>query len=132
MSDTKGGYPAGRSEGELKPPPVSVTRLQRAMLLHGTDFDRSHYGPVTGAAVEQIRSTRQGTGVKRFVMVRDEDVSGVSGTGIVAEGVKFSDGVCVIHWCGEYPTSTVHERGIDSILAIHGHEGRTRIEWLDE
>lgn len=66
-----------------------------------------------------------------FNLVRDIDVSGVSGTGVVAEGVEFSDGVVALRWTTEWPTSTVlHDRGIDSILAIHGHEGRTHIEFL--
>lgn len=30
--------------------------------------------------------------MRRFELHREEDVSGVSGTGVVAEGVAFSDG----------------------------------------
>jgi hypothetical protein len=30
--------------------------------------------------------------MRLFLLIRNEDVSGVSGTGIVAEGVEFSDG----------------------------------------
>lgn len=63
-----------------------------------------------------------------FVLVRDEDVSGVSGTGIVAEGVEFSSGTVALKWTSDWPTSVVfHERGIESVRAIHGHAGRTRI-----
>jgi len=36
--------------------------------------------------------------MRRFLLVRDCDPSGVSGTGIVAEGVQFSDGTAVMHW----------------------------------
>jgi hypothetical protein len=39
--------------------------------------------------------------MKRFRLVRDRDVSGVSGTGIVAEGTMFSDGTCVLRWLTE-------------------------------
>lgn len=62
-----------------------------------------------------------------FELVRDADVSGVSGTGKVAEGVIFSDGEAVIHWLGTWPTTTPHPAGIRSIKAVHGHGGATRI-----
>lgn len=72
--------------------------------------------------------------MRRFELHRDEDVSGVSGTGIVAEGVAFSDGGPVaLRWTSEWPTSVVfHDRGIESLEAVHGHNGRTRIVWLDQ
>lgn len=70
--------------------------------------------------------------VRRFVLRRVEDVSGVSGTGIVAEGVLFSSGVAVLQWLSDFPTSVVfHQRGLDSIEAVHGHNGRTIIDWID-
>ncbi len=69
---------------------------------------------------------------KRFILQRDVDETGVSGTGIVAEGVLFSDGVVSLHWTSEFPTSVVfHHRGIESVEAIHGHNGKTRIIFLD-
>lgn len=70
-------------------------------------------------------------GMRLFILQRDEDVSGVSGTGTVAEGVEFADQRVVVHWLGEHGTIVVHE-SIGSVYAIHGHEGRTRIVWLDE
>lgn len=68
--------------------------------------------------------------MRRFELHRTEDMSGVSGVGVVAEGVEFSDASAVIHWFGEWPTTTVHPEGIVSINAIHGHNGRTKIVWL--
>lgn len=69
---------------------------------------------------------------RTFVLVRDEDVTGVSGTGVVAEGVEFSDGVVALRWTSDWPTSVVfHERGMASVEAVHGHGGRTRIVWVD-
>lgn len=65
--------------------------------------------------------------MRQFKLQRDLDVSGVSGTGVVAEGVIFSDGEAVVHWLGQYPTTTPHPKGIESIKAIHGHGGATRI-----
>lgn len=69
---------------------------------------------------------------RRFVLRRLVDVSGVSGTGVVAEGVEFSSGVVALTWLSEWPTSVVfHNRGVDSVEAVHGHGGSTVIEWLD-
>ena len=67
--------------------------------------------------------------MRMFRMVRDEDVTGISGLGIVAEGIEFSDGRIVLRWCvGEY-RSTVNWDDIAAVEAIHGHNGKTRIEW---
>lgn len=68
--------------------------------------------------------------MRAFRLVREQDVTGVSGTGVVAEGVEFSSGVVALTWLSEWPTSVVfHDRGIESVEAIHGHGGATRIEW---
>jgi hypothetical protein len=65
-----------------------------------------------------------------FRLIRHHDVSGVSGTGAVAEGVQFTDGAVALRWYGDYPTTTVSDT-IDWVIAIHGHEGATEIQWLD-
>jgi hypothetical protein len=66
-----------------------------------------------------------------FRLYRRTDVTGVSGTGIVAEGVQFADGVVVLRWLGEH-ASTVIWASLDDALAIHGHDGATRVLWADE
>ena len=63
---------------------------------------------------------------RRFTLVRDVDVSGVSGTGIVADGVIWPDGTVSVRWRGERP-SIVHWQSLDDVKAIHGHNGATRI-----
>jgi hypothetical protein len=68
--------------------------------------------------------------MKRFQLARDVDITGVSGVGIVADGVEFPDGATVIRWRGERQ-STVVWPSIDDVKAIHGHNGATRIEWID-
>lgn len=67
----------------------------------------------------------------RFVLCRDEDETGVSGTGMVAEGVVFSDGRVAVRWIVGEHRSTVTWDDIDAVKAIHGHGGRTRIVWID-
>jgi hypothetical protein len=70
--------------------------------------------------------------VRRFQLNRLRDVSGVSGAGVVAEGVEFSDGTVALRWMSQWPTSVVfHERGVAAVEAVHGHGGATVIAWLD-
>ena len=66
--------------------------------------------------------------VQTFELHRDVDETGISGTGVVAEGIEFSDGVVCLRWLTEWPSSVVHyDRGMESVEAIHGHNGKTRI-----
>ncbi|MEV8634263.1 hypothetical protein AB0395_21670 [Streptosporangium sp. NPDC051023] len=67
---------------------------------------------------------------RRFVLIRLQDVSGVSGRGIVVHGVQFPDGVCAYRWHSDRRTTCVAD-GIDDIEAIHGHGGATVVHWLD-
>lgn len=64
-------------------------------------------------------------------MIRDLDVSGVSGTGVVAEVAVFSDGHAAVHWLSDYPTTTPHP-SMASVEHIHGHGGSTRLVEIDE
>ena len=69
--------------------------------------------------------------IRRFLLNRTEDETGISGVGYVAEGVRFSDGTCVLRWRAPWP-STVIRNSIKDIEAVHGHGGSTKIEWIDE
>ena len=70
--------------------------------------------------------------MRRFHLQRNVDISGISGTGAIAEGVEFSDGSVTLRWLTAWPTSTVfHDRGMESVEAIHGHGGATQIVWQD-
>lgn len=79
-----------------------------------------HYGP---GGIERVPS-------RRFLLVRDRDVSGVSGTGVVAEGIQFHDKQCVISWFGQYHSMEVHP-SIEQVMVLHGHGGATRLNWID-
>lgn len=67
--------------------------------------------------------------MKLYELVRDEDVSGVSGTGPVAQVVEFDTGWCAVsfyyHTAG-VPNVIVYDR-IDAVKRIHGHGGKTRL-----
>ncbi|MFC0628317.1 hypothetical protein [Kribbella deserti] len=66
-----------------------------------------------------------------FELVRHADVSGVSGTGVVAEGCVFTDGSVALRWRGDNPATAVWP-DLDSVLAVHGHHGATEVNWLDQ
>lgn len=67
---------------------------------------------------------------RRFWLVRNEDVSGVSGTGVVAEGFEFSDGRVALRWRTKTSSTATYDSLFD-VEAIHGHEGRTVISFED-
>lgn len=69
---------------------------------------------------------------KVFYLVRLEDPSGVSGEGIVAEGVQFSQGDAMVKWKGDFPVFHWWPKGWQHTNAIHGHDGRTKIVWADD
>ncbi len=74
-----------------------------------------------------ISSTSQ---MRRFVLIRVEDLTGVSGTGEVAEGAVFSSGMAVIHWLREPYAMGVYQT-LEDVISIHGHEGRTQLQFID-
>jgi len=68
--------------------------------------------------------------MRRFQLHRDVDDSGVSGTGVVAEGVCFTGGKCVLSWLTKHTSLAVYD-DFDSVEAVHGHGGKTRVVWTD-
>jgi len=67
--------------------------------------------------------------MRTFQLERKEDISGISGTGIVAEGVEFLDGTCVLSWLTK-PNSIGIYHNIQELEEIHGHSGKTKILFL--
>jgi|14_taG_2_1085336.scaffolds.fasta_scaffold01230_9 hypothetical protein len=61
----------------------------------------------------------------KIEMWRDEDETGVSGIGKVAEGVRFSDGKIALRWLTSTSSTCLYDSYGD-VLAIHGHGGKTR------
>jgi len=70
--------------------------------------------------------------LREYYLQRNEDFSGVSGTGIVAEGVIMPSGKCIHEWSQSYVTSHNIYPNIQSVQHIHGHEGRTIVKFYDE
>ncbi len=69
--------------------------------------------------------------MRRFYFDRQTDVSGMSGTGAVCEGVQFSDGSVVLRWLTSLSSTTLY-RSIEDAIAIHGHQGATNLVWVDD
>lgn len=59
-----------------------------------------------------------------FHLVRDEDESGVSGTGRVAVGVVFPDGTVALRWNTATASTAVYD-SLEDVITIHGHGGKT-------
>jgi hypothetical protein len=89
---------------------------------------------------------------RRFELHRDEDESGISGTGVVAEGIVFdradihqiiaelvqmgwlqatTSNLVVIKWRTE-KWSVVFWRNLTDAIAVHGHGGKTRFVFQDD
>ena len=65
---------------------------------------------------------------RTFRLVRIKDISGVSGKGLVAEGVVFHDGQAILSWFGRFHTLEIAP-SIEEIEQIHGHGGLTKVVW---
>lgn len=76
--------------------------------------------------------TTKTTWHERFYLYRQTDVTGFSGTGTVAEGVRWEDGTCALRWCvpGK-PRTTVTYDSIIDVMTLHGHDNSTVVMWLD-
>lgn len=61
-----------------------------------------------------------------FVLYREHDETGVSGTGVVAEGVTFSDGTVALRWVTGHRSTVVWD-SLEDAIAVHGHNGKTRV-----
>lgn len=64
----------------------------------------------------------------RGVVERDQDISGVSGVGKVAEFAIAVDGRIVIFW----PDGHSYFSSLQDAIKVHGHNGKTRFVFLDE
>ena len=78
-----------------------------------------------------------GPATRTFTLIRDTDITGLSGTGPVAHGAVFPDDTTVIRWRELDPDTANYQRGVRATTvvfpnvaaaeALHGHAGATRI-----
>lgn len=78
---------------------------------------------------------------RTFRVIRDTDITGLSGTGVVAHGATFPDGTTVVRWRELDPTDPNYARGVrattvvfpnaEAVEALHGHNGATTLAYDD-
>lgn len=69
--------------------------------------------------------------MRTFVLNRLVDETGVSGTGIVAEGVQFSTGKVVITWLTGSSSVAVYD-SLEDCIDVHGHNGQTVFQFKED
>lgn len=67
---------------------------------------------------------------RTFELYRHRDITGKSGTGVVAWGTVWPDGTVSLRWAGETQSFSNWD-SLDVLVAVHGHEGATEVRWLD-
>lgn len=68
--------------------------------------------------------------MRMFNLIRLIDASGVSGSGVVAEGVIWSDKTVTVSWLTKTSSKNFYAC-IEDVIEIHGHDGRTQIVWRE-
>ena len=69
--------------------------------------------------------------MRRFHLHRLQDVTGVSGVGIVAEGCVFTDGSVALRWTSSTPSTVIYS-SLEHLEKVHCHHGQTKVIWKDE
>jgi len=74
-------------------------------------------------------------GIRSFTVCRQSDESGVSGDGVIIEGVSLATGQCVIHWLYPLPAGAIAIfNSFDDFLKVHIHphpSNKSIITWED-
>jgi hypothetical protein len=74
-------------------------------------------------------------GIETFTVCRQNDEGGISGTGVVIEGVLFATGQVVLHWLSPSPLGSISIfASMDDFKKIHAaphKDNKTIITWSD-
>ena len=81
------------------------------------------------AKIKELKVLRANT--RRFVLNRNDDETGNSGTGIVAIGTQYPNGKVSLTWLSHMGTMAWYDT-IEVVKALHGHNGKTEVTWLDK
>lgn len=65
--------------------------------------------------------------LREFYLHREADISGTSGTGVVARGVILESGKAVLEWVNSVHSSICIYSTIEDVELIHGHDGATKV-----
>jgi hypothetical protein len=102
---------------------------QHGMRLHVVDLPSDARRQLEQALQRQLESEQMPgppLGPRFFELHRDEDETGISGTGVVAQGVIFDSGKVALSWLTEHTSVAVYD-SIRDVERIHGHGGKTRV-----
>ncbi|WP_235482534.1 hypothetical protein [Streptomyces roseoverticillatus] len=128
--------PSSNPRGEH--PPAPGRTWHTALVRTETVVEDGAPEPRTNRAARRAARRQKGNPMSErvsparlFVLQRDHDVTGVSGTGIVADGVLWPDGTASVRWRGPRPSTVCWDYGLVDVEAVHGHGGATRIIWTD-
>lgn len=64
--------------------------------------------------------------MRTFYLNRIKDISGISGTGKIAQGIEFDNGKVAMTWLTDTSSTVVYDR-IEDVETIHGHSGATEV-----
>lgn len=97
---------------------------------HDSPSDDVLYAPAQPVRPLPRRNPRRG------LIVRKEDVSGISGVGVIGEFMEASDGAVAYRWLGGPPQNQPKWEFYDKKTTapfeqISGHTGRTELIWID-
>lgn len=67
--------------------------------------------------------------MRAFHVNRTTDHSGVSGTGLVAKGIEFGDGLALLRWSGTRYRSVAIYPDFETLKSVHEHSGSTTFDW---
>ncbi|PSL01128.1 hypothetical protein CLV30_11564 [Haloactinopolyspora alba] len=66
-----------------------------------------------------------------FALHRRYDLTGGSGTGVIAYGTRYPSGRVTLAWrCSDVRSVSVYD-DIADVEQIHGHNGLTDVRWID-
>lgn len=69
---------------------------------------------------------------RKFKLYRKRDKTGISGTGLVAEGVQFFNDKVALTWTSSVKTMEVMDSWKDFLtIHIHNHNNNSTIVWED-
>lgn len=69
--------------------------------------------------------------MRNFILDRKQDITGISGTGIIAYGVQWTPGgLCDMYWLGTKTTGQYPS--IDSIKSTHCYNNNASVIWLQD
>lgn len=83
----------------------------------------------TKAKIKELKTLK--ANIRRFVLNRNDDESGNSGTGVVAVGTQYPNGKVSLTWLSHMGTMAWYDT-IEIVKGLHGHGGKTEVIWLDK